>query len=398
MEELIFSFNKKELIIQCDINEKMKEILKRYCFEINKDIDSLYFTYYENEINDEFTLNQYINRNKGIKYKIYILVQEKFNIISNDININNIINDNSKIITLKYKIDKNKETVKIFGTDFVNKNKNLCKIIFEENEYALTANFDIKNNNKEFLEIKLKGINNITSISSIFYDCELLTSISDMSNLNISNFNNLSYIFCGCKSLKSLPDISKWDTSNILYMNHLFSRCSSLSYLPDISKWNTSNVTKMEYMFSSCLSLLSFPDISKWDTNNVLNMEFMFNECQLINFLPDISKWNTNNLKYMSYMFSSCELLSELPDISKWNTSKVINMSFMFFRCLSLVYIPDISKWNTGSLLTVNCMFYQCPSLSFIPERFNVNKKSQIISVFYGCINLTNKSEFNIDI
>ena len=39
----------------------------------------------------------------------------------------------------------------------------------------------------------------------------------------------------------------------------MFYGCNSLSSLPDISKWNTSNVTDMSYMFSLCNESLKIP-------------------------------------------------------------------------------------------------------------------------------------------
>ena len=52
-------------------------------------------------------------------------------------------------------------------------------------------------------------------------------------------------MFDGCNLLKSLSDISDWDTKNVTDMSYIFNKCSSLVSLPDISKWNTENVTNM---------------------------------------------------------------------------------------------------------------------------------------------------------
>ena len=40
-------------------------------------------------------------------------------------------------------------------------------------------------------------------------------------------------------------------------MSYMFYNCESLSSLPDLSKWNTDNVTDMSYIFHNC-ELLSF--------------------------------------------------------------------------------------------------------------------------------------------
>ena len=62
-------------------------------------------------------------------------------------------------------------------------------------------------------------------------------------------------------------------------MNAMFYECNSITSLPDISIWNTNNVTNMSSMFNGYRSLLSLPDISKWNTNNVTNMKDMFKRC-----------------------------------------------------------------------------------------------------------------------
>ena len=42
-------------------------------------------------------------------------------------------------------------------------------------------------------------------------------------------------------------------------MRYMFYECNSLSSLPDISKWNTSNVTYMSDMFNECNNTLNIP-------------------------------------------------------------------------------------------------------------------------------------------
>ena len=99
---------------------------------------------------------------------------------------------------------------------FVENNKDKCKIIYDNKEYELKEELEIKNKNESILYIKLLNINNIT---------------------------NIGYMFYGCSSLSSLPDISKWNTNNVTNIGYMFVRCSSLSSLPNISKWNINNVT-----------------------------------------------------------------------------------------------------------------------------------------------------------
>ena len=144
-------------------------------------------------------------------------------------------------ISMFYQIGDGKE-INIFGSEFVKNNKNKCKMIIDNNEYEIRKKYYVKNYNKNILEIKLKGIDNINKMSGIFSGCSSLLSLSDISKWNTSNVIYMSNMFCGCSLLKSLPDISKWNTNNVMYMCNMFYGCSSLLSLPDISKWNLNDL------------------------------------------------------------------------------------------------------------------------------------------------------------
>jgi surface protein len=64
---------------------------------------------------------------------------------------------------------------------------------------------------------------------------------------------DMSFLFYGCELLKSLPDLSKWDLSNAVNIESIFTECKLLESLPDISNWNTKNVTNINQLFTDCL-------------------------------------------------------------------------------------------------------------------------------------------------
>ena len=179
--------------------------------------------------------------------------------------------DKDKQIICKYKIDKSNE-VRIFGDKFVENNKKICKIIYDGKELELTGIFSIKDVKDNILEIRLKGIDNITNAGYMFYNCTSLLSCENINNWNTTNINDMNSLFYNCMSLLSLPDISKWKTHKVIDMSYLFYNCSSLSQLPDISKWNIENTKDMSYIFSYCKSLKNLPDISKWNIENINNI------------------------------------------------------------------------------------------------------------------------------
>ena len=71
-------------------------------------------------------------------------------------------------IIIKYKIGK-EDKIRIFGDEFVKNNIENLKIIYENEELELNAFFDLSNNKKKknFLEIQLKIIKDITNLSYI---------------------------------------------------------------------------------------------------------------------------------------------------------------------------------------------------------------------------------------
>ena len=342
-------------------------------------------------------------------YEVFMSLE---NIANNKINkeiekINHIDNINSKIenllnlyerinffdevvdeINIIYNSNKERK-IKIFDETFVNNNKESCKIIYENEEYDLSETFEI-NNDINKLHIKLKGINNITNMGCMFYECKSLESLPDIYKWNTNKIKNMNYLFFRCYSLKSLPDISKWNTSNVINMKYMFSECKYLESLPDISKWNTNQVTDMSFMFDECSSLQSLPDISKWNVSNATNMKSMFSGCSSLKSLPDLSKWNTSNINNMKCMFQGCKILEALPDISKWNTSNVNDMRSMFFNCEKIIAIPDISNWNLKKVVDISHMFSGCSSLKLVPKflKWNTNKIIDMSFLFSKCSSL----------
>ena len=322
-----------------------------------------------------------INRNDFI---------DNVDLICEGLLIDAIPNDYFNEISIDYKINGIKE-IKLFGDKFVENNKKKCHINIEGKEYELCSIFNIDENKNNYikgdtLKIKLKGINNITDMNSIFKDCSSLLS-SDIYKWNTKNITNMSGIFCNCEHLTYLPDISQWDTRNVTDMSSMFLDCKSLLSLPDISKWETKNVTNMNFIFLNCSSLSSLPDISKWNTSNVTEMANLFYGCSSLLSIPDISKWNTSNNTTINGIFTKCISLKNIPDISNWDTSKVYDMNGIFFECSSLKNIPDISKWNTSKAFYMEYMFFGCSSLESLPDisKWDTTHTFVINNMFDGC-------------
>ena len=122
------------------------------------------------------------------------IMKNKINLILDIIDKNEIFNNDE--ITLIYKKDNNENKIKIFDSVFVQNNKDICKIIYDNKEIELK---------KEKIEIKLKGFKNIINANKMFFNC---------------------------KALISIPDINKWDLSNVTDKNEMFKGCNQSLIFP----------------------------------------------------------------------------------------------------------------------------------------------------------------------
>ena len=334
LKSTIDEFNSEIKVLICRLNEVTNKI-------------NIYYKIYEDMINN------YDNKNRNYEI-IYNINQFKDNNIEKElikiIRCDNIFEKYKSILNIYTKMNndeiniiyniKGLKEVDLFDKYFVTRNKNNLKLIIDGGEHDLITKYKLINNDKDILNIKLKGITNVTNICSIFKFCNSLSPLSELNKWNTSNIYDMSYLFFFCRELKTLPDISKWNTSNVNNMSNMFSGCFALKTLPDISNWNVSKVKDMSDMFNNCNYLLSLPDLSKWNTFNVTNMNAMFYNCLTLKSLPDISKWNTSNVTNMRNMFNECKSLLSLPDISKWKINIDVDIDDLFFGCSKWLDIP----------------------------------------------------------
>lgn len=191
-----------------------------------------------------------------------------------------------------------------------------------------------------------------------FYDCEKLTTIEGMENLNTSQVTAMQEMFDGCKSLQSI-DLSHFDTSNVENFIGMFANCTGLTSL-DVSKFNTSKATTMDSMFRSC-SKLTTVDTSKFDTKNILSLRWMFGYCRGMTSI-DLSNFDTQSLKTVELMFQNCTNLRTI-DLSSFDTQKVTNTRKAFDGCSQLKTIYTTENFTVDKVTDSEAMFDGCTSL-----------------------------------
>ena len=124
--------------------------------------------------------------------------------------------------------------IRLFGEQFVEKNKSLCHLVIEGTKIDLCS-FYIFNSLGKHVVILINPNSDITDMSYMFDQCEWLRSISENSKWSTEKITNMNHLFANCRRLSYITPLSTWDTSNVEDMNSLFYGCTSLSNLSDIS-------------------------------------------------------------------------------------------------------------------------------------------------------------------
>ena len=115
---------------------------------------------------------------------------------------------------MKYERDKNTNEIKIFNKIFVLNNKKIVKIIINNKQFELKENI-INEKLIVKIKIKIKFLDNIINLNSMFKDCKLLSSIYNFGNLNTKYLKSMHDLFYGCILLSKIDDISNWNTNYI---------------------------------------------------------------------------------------------------------------------------------------------------------------------------------------
>ena len=97
--KIIFIFNGMKTIIQCNKNEKIRNILERYGKEVEIDKDKVYLIYNGNKVNEELSFEELANKEDKKMNMMNIIIYE----INNNTIIEEKIEKSNEIISPKEK-------------------------------------------------------------------------------------------------------------------------------------------------------------------------------------------------------------------------------------------------------------------------------------------------------
>ena len=306
-----------------------------------------------------------------------------------------------------------------------------------------------------------------TNCCKWFDGCQKLTEIKGIENLNTQNVTDMSSMFSDCQKLTSL-DLSNFNTANVKYMRSMFGFCQELTSL-NVTNFNTANVEDMRSMFKNCSALTGIFASNKFVTDMVIDGSDMFSGCdKLIGAIKYIGSqtdhhyanyvdgyfspeggfpayavfdggtrtltfgcgpskpagaydlnvenntpgWNAQkeniekvvfdasfaNARPTScyYWFCGCSKLTDIEGIENLNTENVTNMNSMFDRCSALTSL-DLTNFNTAKVSDMSYMFMGCIALTtiFVSDKFVTDQVTDGRDMFHMCINLIGAIEYD---
>ena len=233
MVEVEFIYKQQITIVQCELNNKIGDIYKRFISKVGIDINSVYFLYSGNKIdNNELTIDKLININDREIKKMKIIVES-----INQIEINEALIESNEIICPKCKekamININNYNIKIYGC----KNNHIIDNILFENFENLQM-IDISkilceeckiNNKKESYENKFNYCLNCKK--NICVTCK----IKHDKNHKIIDYENKDYI-CNNHNEGYIRYCEDCKINLCIYCESKHNNHNTINIMPDLDK------------------------------------------------------------------------------------------------------------------------------------------------------------------
>jgi len=342
MSKVIFNYKGNEIIIQCNINDKIKDIYKKYEKKIGKDISKLYFIYNGNKINDNLNLNEILNEEDKESNIINILVNDtnKINIKENKIKLNEIIcpkcNESIFVKINEYKIN-------LYNCK---NNHNIDNILI--NEYENIEKLDVSklkcNNCKKKKKRKI-NINNL-------YRCNLC-------RINLCSL---------CKPKHNIHQVINYNNKNFVCEIH--------------------NKNFIKYCIN-CKLNICFSCIKEHKKHSIINLEDLTISKETI-------KEEVNKLKdYINKFDNDIDNIIEILNNVKENMNKFYDIYNNFinnYNCENINYeilynINEFNKYNNIIIKDIN---------EIINDNNINNKFNNIIKIYYKMNNKLNTNKIKI--
>jgi surface protein len=273
-------------------NIELTGVIKKILIQIG-DISKLIDSKNKDKLSDLIT--KISSKNKDYKIdEISTLINSELDVLKNYIidGKNGRIHNND--IYVKY-YTHSEGIYDIFGTNFVNNNKNNIELIINGKKSQLTDNYRLSKGENV---IKLIINNDLTNLEYMFYECKNLVNIDGLNNLDTSHVTNYSFLFYECSSLKNIDSLYYWNVKNSTDFSYMFYNCTLINDLSPLKKWNVPQCLNFSYMFYGCISLIDLAPLEYWNVSKLTNVEAMFWKCPNITKKLRLGAWDISLTAY----------------------------------------------------------------------------------------------------
>ena len=447
MAQIDFSFNGKLTTIQCNINDKFKDIINNYATKTGNDINLLYFLYSGQKIeNYELTFNEISNKLDKER--------NKMNIQINKIKIEN--KDNNKIKSKKIICPKCGEDIRIQFNEYKIKlyeckNRHIineiCLEEFEKTQYVDESKIicdECKNNDKNTSYMRIfyrcnKCKMNICPIcknkhnshSIINYDeknyicekhnekytlycdtckkdmCTVCEKEHDNLNNSIIKFFKSHNIISYGKILSDEEEIKKilkeLEKEINIFNNNIDEIIYKLNYIKENMKIyykinedivNNYNIKNKNYKILQNINEINnniiLNEIKKVNNDNKNKFEKLMNIYNKMNYKNEINIiYNINNKEKIKifgkdFVKQNRYLCKIIYDNKTYELGEVLEIQNKNESKL------NITLQNINNIFSFEEMFYECSSLLLLPDisKWETNNINNMKGMFYGCSSL----------
>ena len=402
-----FTFNGIKTAIQCVKEDKIKDICAKYASKIDKDLNSLYFSYNGNQINNELTFYEQANSldKQSLEMNILVIPNKDSNELKSQIestNINEIETIENKKEISKHLINEmsvgNEKTkneiqnILNIKNDIILKDEKKLYNSLENNYDNLYDNFDIKSKNPS---LKLKAHKKAITCATVLNDGRFATCSDDGSiiiyndktskpDLVIQEHNDwVNYILqlstgmlASCSSDKSIKIFNiKYNNYQLLQTlnyhnsyvykiielnNRKLISCSDDSSVIIYSKDNNNKYTK-DYKITTdgtrCFCVIQtkeneicYDERHSYDNHSICFYDLLGqNVIKKINNLGWIG-WNSFNMISEDLLLITGEDKLYIINVNQYNLIRIINApgsSYIYVSCIlnkSIFLTADYNK------------------------------------------------------
>jgi hypothetical protein len=318
MAQVNFNYNGTKTVIQCQKDEKMKDIFKRLFTKINTDINKVYFLYGGNSnINNELKFSEIANDSDKLKNSMTIIVNEKD---SDSENTNQSYVKPKEVICPECN-----ETAKIIFEDykilFKCRNKHKSDYYFFD-EYEKTQNIDIS----KILCEQCKQTNKSETYNNMFYRCNtckinfcpICRSKHDK-NHYIINYEDKSYI-CELHNQNYNSYCKDCKKNNCMYCekdhdkHNLFPFGTNIASKDDLEKKKDELRTKIDKLKNNVENIKNILD------KTLENMEYFYKVYTSIIDNYNFKKINYEIIYNINKAIINNKILDDLTNIVNDNT------------------------------------------------------------------------------